>query len=57
MKTNSRCNYLGADWIYVGKEPNGIRLKSINKHLADVVVSFSRKNTIKDGHYNSRGRR
>ena len=51
MKKNSYCSYLSADWIYEGVESTGIRLKSPDKHLADMVVPFERSNYIKEGKY------
>ena len=38
--------YLGCSWKYVGKEERGIRLMSINKNIDDVIVSYSREDTI-----------
>ena len=57
MKTFDICNYLGADWRYIGEEDKGIRLKSTCKHVADVIVPYSRKQHIKIGVYQSSSKR
>jgi len=51
MKKFEYCNYLGCDWIYCGKEERGIRLKSMSKHLSDVVVDYGREKMINTGLY------
>jgi hypothetical protein len=51
MKKDKFCNYLGADWVFVKEEDAGIRLKSICKHCADVIVPYHRKHQIKLGKY------
>ena len=57
MKPNQRVNYIGADFTYLGEFDAGIILKPLNKHLAEIVVPFSRKTQIKIGTYQSSKKR
>ena len=51
IKTWDRITYLGCEWRYIGRESNGVRLKSSCKNVADIVVDFSREKYIKLGWY------
>ena len=56
MKQWDIVNFSGCDWRYIGKESSGIRLRSLSKHLSDVIVDFSREKMINTGEYKSHGR-
>ena len=45
------CNYRGADWYIVGKDERGIHLKSVSKHIGNIVVPHAKARLIREGFY------